>query len=128
MSSMTSGVKILERPRTVRFEGAVSSATLEHQLSFGGLEIVVVVEHLPADELLEFRRRAEVVDAELALDQLGVRVGPLAGHAVDAERRDRACDVDRAVVHRVAEPVADVPAEDLAAALQHEPGHGARVA
>ncbi len=101
---------------------------LEHQLSLGRLEVVVVVEHLAADELLELRRRAEPVDAELPLDELGVGVRPLAGHAVDAERLDLAADVDRPVVHRVAEPGADVAADDLAAALHHEAGHRAGVA
>ena len=37
-------------------------------------------------------------------------------------------DVDRAVVHRVAEAGADVAADDLAAALHHEAGHRAGVA
>src|SRR5438105_11707638 len=128
MSLMTSGVKIFERPRMLRCEGAVSSATLEHQLPFGRLEVVVVVEHLPADELLELRRRAEPVDAELPLDQLGVAVRPLAGDAVDPERLHLAADVDRAVVHRVAEARTDVAAEDLPAALHHEGRHRAGVA
>ena len=66
--------------------------------------------------------------SELALDQLGVGVGPLAGHAVDAERLDRAADVDHAVVHRVAEARAGVAADDLAAALHHEAGHRAGIA
>src|SRR5256885_2797115 len=125
MSLMTSGVKIFERPRMLRCEGAVSSATLEHQLPFGRLEVVVVVELLAADELLELRRRAEPVDAELPLDQLRVGVGPLARHAVDPERFHLAADVDRAVVHRVAEPRPDVAAQDHAAALEHEARHRA---
>src|SRR5581483_10095869 len=101
---------------------------LEHQLSLGGLEVVVVVQLLAADELLQLRRLAEAVDAELALDELRVGVRPLAGDAVDPEGGDLAGDVDRAVVHRVAEAVADVAAEDHAAALHHEAGHHARVA
>ena len=44
-----------------------------HQLPLGGLEVVVVVELLAADELLEFRRRAEAVDRELALDRARCR-------------------------------------------------------
>jgi hypothetical protein len=51
---------------------------LENELALGRLEGVVVVELLAADELLELRRRAELVDAELALDQLAVGSGPLA--------------------------------------------------
>src|SRR4051812_15607208 len=129
MSLMTSGVKMRERPRTVRREGAVSSAfatpswwsrsaprwdsamrslLLEHELALGGLEVVVVVELLAADELLQLRRRAQPVDAELALDELRVDVRPLARHAVDAERLHAPADVDRPVVHRVAEAGADV--------------------
>src|SRR3954452_15570937 len=114
MSLMTSGVKILLCPRIVFSEGAVSSAIggvlpfSEHELALGRLEGVVVVELLAADELRKLRRVAEPVDAELALDELGVRVGPLARHAVDAERLDLPADVDRPVVHRVPEAGADV--------------------
>src|SRR5919106_6117246 len=130
MSSMTSGVKILLRPRMSLREGVPSIVRLplEHELALGRLEVVVVVEHLAADELLELRRRAETVDPELALDELRVRVRPLAGDAVDAERLDLPADVDRPVVHRVAEAVADVAEDDHPAALQHEAGHRARVA
>src|SRR5712692_5385997 len=128
MSLMTSGVKILLRPRTFWREGPVSVAIVvppplvDHELAFARLEGVVVVEHLAADELMELGRRAQSVDAELSLDELGVGVGPLAWHAVEAQRLDLAADVDRAVVHRVAEVRADVAADDLAAPLQHEPG------
>src|SRR6476660_3059970 len=117
MSFITSGVKMRLRPRTVLLVGAVSSAMqlLEDELALGRFEVVVVVELLAADELLQLGRSAEVVDPELALDELRVGVGPLAGHAVDAERGDLSSHVDRPVVHRVAEPVADVAAEDHAA-------------
>src|SRR3954467_12160833 len=152
MSLMTSGVKIFERPSTVRLDGAVSSARrcpswlsagaarpccgsamsvarlLQNELALGRLEIVVVVELLAAHELLQLRRRAEAVDAELALDELGVGVRPLARHAVDAERPDLPANVDRPVVHRVAETVADVAAEDHATALHHEARHRPGVA
>src|SRR3954447_5007835 len=145
MSFMTSGVKIRLCPRTcslslmlrsqrrqsrrVRYLCAPSSLrTSEHQLSLGGLEVVVVVELLAAHELLQLRRRPETVDAEFALDELGVGVRPFAGHAVDAERPDLPSDVDRPVVHRVAEAVADVAAEDHAAALHHEARHRPGVA
>ena len=127
---MTSGVKILLRPRTSRGEGAFWSGVGGHkdQLSLARLEVVVVVELLAAHELLELGRRAEPVDAELALDQLGVGLGPLAFDAVDAQRGDLAADVDRAVVHRVAQTVAHVAADDLPAALHHEAGHRPGVA
>src|SRR5919201_1057029 len=89
--------------------------------------MVVVVELLAAHELLKFRRRAEPVDPELALDELGVRVRPLPRHAVDAERLHLPADVDRPVVHRVAEPRPDLADDHLPAALHHEPGHRPRV-
>src|SRR6201997_5166675 len=96
---------------------------LKHQLSFRGLQVVVVVELLAADELLEVGRRSEAVDPELPVDQLGVGVRPFTRDAVDAERAHLAGDVDRAVVHRVAEPRADVAAQDHSTALEHEAGH-----
>src|ERR1700742_5071219 len=129
MSSMTSGVKIFDCPSTLRAIGAFSSAVamehplLEEELALGWLERVVVVELLAAHELLQRRWRAQPVDAELALDELGVGVGPLALDAVDAQRLDLAADVDRPVVHGVAQAGAGVAADDLAAALHHEPGH-----
>src|SRR5438309_1315356 len=124
MSSITSGVKMRLWPSTLRREDVLSLAMLppflEDELALGGLEVVVVVELLAADELLELGWRAQAVDAELALDQLGVGVRPLARHAVDAERLDLARHVDRAVVHRVAQAGAGVAADDLATALHHE--------
>src|SRR6185503_2170330 len=128
MSLMTSGVKIRLRPRTSFLPGASSVMPppgSENELALGRLERVVVVEHLAADELLELGRRAEPVDPELALDQLRVRIRPLAGHAVDPEGLDLARDVDRSVVHGVAEARADVAADDDPPALHHEAGHRA---
>src|SRR5665809_11849 len=122
MSLMTSGVKILLRPRMVFWEGAFSSAIrslLEDELALARLEAVVVVELLAAHEFGELGRRAQPVDAELAFDQLGVGLIPLDLDAVDAERLDLAAHVERAVVHRVAEAGADVAADDLAPALHH---------
>src|SRR5450759_261750 len=131
MSSMTSGVKMRLWPSWLCCVGAFSSAMrnlLEHELALGGLERVVVAELLAAHELLEPRWAAKVIAGELALDQLGVRVGPFAGTAVDPQRSDLAGDVDHPVVHRVAQPRADVAADDLATPLHHEPGHRAGVA
>src|SRR5918999_997696 len=131
MSLMTSGVKIWLCPSTVRCEGAFSSTAWppsEHELPLARLEAVVVVELLAAHELLERGRSTEPVDPELALDQLGVGVRPLALDAVDAERRHASADVDRPVVHGVAEAGAHVAADDLAAALHHEAGHRAGIA
>src|ERR1700680_1242335 len=101
---------------------------MDDELALAGLECVVVVELLAADELLELRRRAKAVNAELALDELSVSGGPFPRHAVEAERLDRAAHVDRAVVHRVPEVRTDVSANDLAPALQHEAGVRAGVA
>src|SRR5581483_4405738 len=131
MSSMTSGVKIRLCPSRLWAEGAFSSAMpflLQNELALGRLEVVVVVELLAAHELLELRWGAELMDGELALDQLGVSVGPFPGHAVDAERTHLAGDVDRAVVHRISEAGADVAADDLAPALHHEARHRAGIA
>src|SRR6478672_12108759 len=132
MSLITSGVKMRLCPSTfcreeVLSEG-IASSSLENELPLGRLEVVVVVELLTAHELLELGRAAEAVDAELALDVLRVGVGPLAGHAVDAERLHLAGHVDGAVVHGVAEAGAGVAADDLAAALHHEAGHRADAA
>src|SRR5436305_15245086 len=98
----------------------MSRRPLQDQLPFRGFEAVVVVELLAAHELLQLGRGAEAVQAELALDELGVRLRPLAWDAVDAERLHLAADVDHAVVHRVAEPGAAVAAADLPAARHPE--------
>src|ERR1700744_72740 len=132
MSSMNSGVKMLEWPGTLRAIGAFSSAAirnpLEDELALGWLERIVVVELLATHELLQRGWRAQSVDAELALDELGVGIVPLALDAVDAQRLDLAADVDGPVIHRVAQARARVAADDLAAALHHEPGHRAGAA
>ena len=101
---------------------------MNDELALGRLKLVVVVQHLAADELLELGRIAEPVDPELALDQLTVGVGPVARHAVDTERGHLAGHVDLAVVHRVAQIHAGVAADDLAASLHHEPGVDADIA
>src|SRR5215468_6189114 len=100
----------------------------ENELALGRLEAVVVPELLPADELPERGLRAHPVDPQLPLEQFVVIRGELGLDAVDTEGGDLAADVDRAVVHGVAQPAAHVPADDLPAALQHEPGHRARIA
>src|SRR6188472_2102079 len=137
MSLITSGVKIGLRPITSRPAGASPDASLlcsaivvllENELALARFEVVVVVELLARHEFAQIRRTPEPVDRELALDQLGVLVGPVGLHAVDAEGGDLAPDVDGAVVHRVPQPVADVAEDDLAPALQHEAGHRGGVA
>src|SRR5262249_34767210 len=137
MSLMTSGVKIGLRPITSRPAGASTDASLlcsaialllENELALARLEVVVVVELLSRHEFAQVGRRPQPIDRELALDQLGVVVRPLGLHAVDAEGADLAPDVDGAVVHRVAQPVADVAEDDLPPPLHHEAGHRRRVA
>src|SRR5215472_14200844 len=139
MSLITSGVKMLLCPSTAlpspsivvtfRLSGpAVQFRLSEHELAFGRLEVVVVPELATAHELAERAGRLDSVNAELAGEEFVV-VGRQPGlDAVDPERGDLAADVDRAVVHGVAEAAADVAADDLPAALEHEPRHRASVA
>src|SRR5215470_14374241 len=134
MSLITSGVKMLLCPRTALPPSSIVLTSgfrlsgSQDQLAFGGLEVVVVPELAPADELAERAGRLDPVDPQLAGQELVVVGGQLGIDAVHAQRGDLAADVDRAVVHRVAQAAAHVAADDLAAALQHEPGHRARVA
>ena len=110
--------------------GVVVAITRRHgtgRLPFRGFELVVVVELLPHTNFWN-SGGAPDIDPELALDELGVGVSPLARDAVDPERAHLAGDVDLPVVHRVAETVTDVAADDLAPALHHEAGHRACVA
>src|SRR5690348_754325 len=147
MSLITSGVKMLLRPRTARLPSSTvlievfaPSACrwphrrcvrrprhLQDELALGRLEVVVVPELPAADEFPERGLRLHAVDSQLAFQEFVVAGGELGLDAVDAQRGDLAADVDRAVVHGVAEPAAHVPADDLAAALQHEPCHHARI-
>src|SRR5215470_8820986 len=132
MSLITSGVKILLCPRTALPPSSIVLTLWfrlsEDQLAFGGLQVVVVPELAPADELAEHAGRLDPVDAQLPGQELIVAGGQLRLDAVHAERSDLAADVDRAVIHRVAQAAAHVAADDLPATLQHEPGHRARVA
>ena len=122
---MTSGVKIRLRPRTFLLEGALSSAITAPASSPRARACRSC--RAPCRRRTSGTRAAiaEPVDPELALDQLRVRVRPLARDAVDPERLHLPGDVDRPVVHRVAETGADVAADDDPAALHHEPGHRA---
>src|SRR5436190_24399233 len=71
MSLITSGVKMLLCPRTalppssIVLTLGVASQPLEDQLAFGGLQVVVVPELAPADELAERGGRLDAVDAQL---------------------------------------------------------------
>src|SRR5215475_14169398 len=132
MSLITSGVKMLLCPRAALPPSSIVLTLWprlsEDQLALGGLEVVVVPQLAAADELAERAGRFDPVDAQLPGEELVVGGGQLRLDAVDAQRSDLASDVERAVVHGVAQAAAYVAADDLAAALQHEPGHRARVA
>src|SRR5215813_3194008 len=131
MSLMTSGVKMLLCPSAALPPSSIALtwifALLQDKLAFGRLEVVVVPELAPAHELAPARGRLDAVDAQLPGQELVVRRVQLRLDAVHAERGDLAADVDRAVVHRVAQAAAHVAADDLAAALEHEAGHRAGV-
>src|SRR5580693_10691768 len=136
MSLMTSGVKIRLCPRGRETSPLASligellawAGALQDQLPFARLQAVVVPQLAAAHELAERAGPVELVDPELPVDQLLVGRGELRLDAVHAQRRDLAADIDGPVVHRVAQAVAHVTADDLAAALQHEPGHRAGLA
>src|SRR5215472_17669847 len=138
MSLITSGVKMLLCPSTAlpspsivvtfRLSGpAVQFRLSEHELAFGRLEVVVVPELATAHELAERAGRLDSVNAELAGEKFVIGLRELGLDAVDPERSDLPADVDRAVVHRVAKAAAHVAADNLPAALEHEPRHRARV-
>src|SRR5215468_9150146 len=76
MSLITSGVKMLLRPRTDRLpssavliEVPAPRAVSEDELALGRLEAVVVPELAPADELPERARRVDPVDPQLPFEQ-----------------------------------------------------------
>src|SRR5579859_738549 len=132
MSLMTSGVKMLLCPSTALPPSSIAltwefAFALQDELAFGRLEVVVVPELAPAHELAPARGRLYGVDAQLPGQELVVGRGQLGLDAVHPERGDLAADVDRAVVHGVAQAAAHVAADDLPAALEHEPGHHAGV-
>src|SRR5262245_53673989 len=131
MSSMTSDVKMPLRPSTCLLESPSSidpPRGLEDELPLARLEAVVVPELPAAGELAERCGRLEAVHGQLAAEQLVVGRVQLRLDAVDAEAGDLAGDVDRAVVHGVAEALAGVAEDDLPAALHHEPGQQPGVA
>src|SRR5258708_30754424 len=148
MSLITSGVKMLLCPSTalpslsivVTCSCASQCSPLawpgasrwlrqsQDELALRRLEVVVVPQLASAHELAERARRLDPVDAELAREKLVISRRQLCLDAVHAERGDLPAHIDRAVVHRVAEPAAHVAADDLPAALEHEARHHARVA
>src|SRR5215510_6665034 len=101
----------------------LSYEALQNDLLLGRLEIVVVPQLLAGHDLgevLDAVRRLQAVELELALQVLHLEVGHLAFDRIDAEAGDLAADIDRAVIHRIAEILAGVAQDDHAAALHHE--------
>src|SRR5690348_4716119 len=75
---------------------SLSCLRLKDQLLLGGLEIVVVPELAPGDDLLHGPGavgRLEAIHAELALQPLDVEIGHLARHRIDAQAVDLAADI-----------------------------------
>src|ERR1044072_9209892 len=107
MSLITSGVKMLLCPRTALPPSSIvltlgsrlsvlpaGLRRSEDQLAFGGLQVVVVPQLAPADELPERAGRLDRVDAQLPGEELVVVGGQLRLDAVHAQRSDLAADVD----------------------------------
>src|SRR4029453_14707033 len=72
--------------------------------------------------------RLDVVQAELPLEPSLVEIGHGPPYRIDAEARRRPGNIDRAVIHGVAEILAGVAADHHAPALHHEAGEGAGIA
>src|SRR3984957_11353399 len=143
MSSMTWGVKMPLWPSTCVFRlsfflvvGSVTGAFfsfamvcfpfsqyLENELLLGGLEVVVVPKLPAGDDLLHVPRaprRLEAIHLQLALEPLYVEIGHVGRYGIDAQPIDLPADIDRAVVHRVAEVLAGIAQDHHASALHHE--------
>src|ERR1700682_3991083 len=118
-------------PRAMGAEPRVANESSENEFLLGGFEIVVIPQ-LPASGVLVHAlgaaRGREAVHLQFALQPLHVEVGHLRRHGIDPEARDLAADVDRAVVHGVAEVLAGIAEDDHASALHHEAAEGARPA
>src|SRR5262245_15002712 len=150
MSLMTSGVKIRLLPRMNRSDSAgavtlplpflpflsffIVSAqllALQHQFLFRRLEIVVIPQLLAGDDLAEGSDAVlgqQLVAAELGLEPAPVEVGHRAPNGVDAEALRLAAEIDRAVIHGIAEILAGIAADHHAPALHHEAGERAGIA
>src|SRR4051812_21611495 len=92
----------------------------EHELLLVGLEIVVVPQLLAGDDLLEVIDAfagIEIVHLELARQPFAVAAGEGGRHGVDAQAPRLAAEIDGAVIHRVAEVLAGVAADDHAPTL-----------
>src|SRR5262245_4700245 len=150
MSLMTSGVKIRLLPR-MNFSGSAGALTLplpflpllsffivsaqplasQHQFLFRRLEIVVVPQLLAGDDPAEGADavlRQQLVAAELGLEPALVEIGDRAPHGIDAEALRLAGDIDRAVIHGIAEILPGIAADHHPPALHHEAGESAGIA
>src|SRR5262245_23815736 len=148
MSLMTSGVKIRLLPRMNRSDSAgalplpflpllsffiVSAQPLasQHQFLFRRLEIVVVPQLLAGDDLAEGADavlRQQLVAAELGLEPALVEISDRAPHGIDAEALRLAGDIDRAVIHGIAEILPGIAADHHPPALHHAAGDGPGIA
>src|SRR6266478_5891824 len=106
----------------------MSCFPLQNELLLGGLEIVVVPQ-LPARgdllHVLGAARSCEAVQFQLALEPLHIEVGHLRRYGIDAQARDLAADIDRAVVHGVAQVLAGIAQDHHPSTLHHEAAEGA---
>src|SRR5208283_1041318 len=109
----------------------LSRMRLQDELLLGRLEIVIVPQ-LPAGadllHVLRALRRLEAIQFQLALQPLHVEVGHLGRYGIDAEPINLAADINRAVVHGVAQVLAGVAEDDHASTLHHEAAERARPA
>src|SRR5215207_274728 len=104
---------------------------LKHKLLFARLEIVVIPKLLAGDDLAEVAetlRDKHFIHAQFARQPLAVELRHLRPDGVHPQAAGLAADIDRAVIHAVAEILAGVAANDHAATLHHETGEGAGIA
>src|SRR5262249_50514585 len=108
-----------------------SQYRLKNQLLFAGFKVVVIPELLAGDDLLDVIDAAlwiHVVDFELPREPFAIERGHFSRHSVDAERTRFTTQIDRSVVHGVAEVLSRVTEDHHAAALHHEAGEGTGIA
>src|SRR5215510_9050935 len=93
---------------------------------------IVVVPQLPAGgdllQLFHTARGGEAIHLQLALEPRCFEVGRLRRDRIHSKAGDFAADVDRAVVHGVAEILAGITEDHHAPALHHEAAEGTRAA
>src|SRR5438067_590420 len=107
-----------------------TSSTFQNQFLLARLEIVVVPQLLPGDDLpesVDAVRRIEIVHLELAGEPAAVEIGQRCGHCIDAQASCFAAQIDRAVIHRIAQVLAGIATDHHAPPLHHEAGEGAGI-